>query len=64
MVPKGIQTFVGQTGIGIVGFVLSIVWGKVSGTRMSSRTIRILAAVWIGIALFGMIVGFFMSIST
>ena len=45
-------------GIGLVGFFLSIVWGKITRTRMTEGTIRMLAGVWIGIALFGMILAF------
>ena len=41
-------------GMGVAGFALSIVWGLTTRTRMTGGTIRILAIVWIGLALFGM----------
>ena len=45
-------------GVGIVGFVLSLGWGKTSGKEMDRDTVIFLAKVWSGIALFGTIVGF------
>jgi hypothetical protein len=47
-------------GIGVVGFVLSIVWGKVSGRNMDRDTMLLLAKVWGGIAIFGMVLAFIM----
>jgi hypothetical protein len=47
-------------GIGVVGFVLSILWGKVTKTGMTKGTIRLLAGVWTAIAIFGMILAFVM----
>jgi hypothetical protein len=47
-------------GIGVVGFVLSIVWGKVSGRDMDRDTVLFLAKVWGGIAAFGMVLAFIM----
>jgi hypothetical protein len=49
-----------EIGIGVVGFLLSLLWGKASGTRMSGGTVRVLAFVWAGIAVFGMILAFVM----
>jgi hypothetical protein len=47
-------------GIGVVGFVLSVGWGKVSGRNMDRDTTLFLAKVWGGIALFGMVLAFIM----
>jgi hypothetical protein len=47
-------------GVGVVGFVLSIVWGKVSGRDMDRDTVLFLAKVWGGIAAFGMVLAFIM----
>jgi hypothetical protein len=41
--------------IGIVGFVISLAWGKATGRDMDRDTKMFLAKVWGGIALFGMI---------
>jgi hypothetical protein len=49
-----------DVGIGVVGFLLSLLWGKASRRKMSVGTVRMLAAVWSGIALFGMIMAFVM----
>lgn len=40
-------------GIGVTGFLLSIGWGRFTKTRMSRTTVKVLALVWVGIALFG-----------
>ena len=40
-------------GIGVMGFLLYIGWGQFTKTRMPRTTIKILALVWVGIALFG-----------
>ena len=45
-------------GIGVVGFVLSFGWGKVSGRNMDRDTTLFLAKVWGGVAIFGMILTF------
>jgi hypothetical protein len=45
-------------GIGVVGFVLSFLWGKLSGRNMDRDTIVVLATVWSGIAIFGMVLAF------
>lgn len=47
-------------GIGVVGFVLSIGWGKVTGRIMERDTILFLAKLWGCIALFGMVLAFIM----
>jgi hypothetical protein len=47
-------------GIGVVGFVLSIGWGKVSGRNMDRDSVLLLAKVWGGIAVFGMVLAFIM----
>jgi hypothetical protein len=47
-------------GIGAIGFLLSLLWGKISKKQMSSGTVRVLAVVWTGIAVFGMIMAFVM----
>jgi hypothetical protein len=39
-------------GVGVVGFVLSIGWGKATRTTMPSSTVRLLAIVWAGIGAF------------
>ena len=47
-------------GIGVVGFVLSVGWGKVTGRNMERDTILFLAKLWGGIALFGIVLAFIM----
>lgn len=47
-------------GIGVVGFVLSIAWGKLSGRNMDRDTVLLLAKVWGGVAVFGMVLAFIM----
>jgi len=41
--------------VGMVGFGLSIAWGKFSGRDMSRDTVLFLAKMWGGISLFGMV---------
>jgi hypothetical protein len=41
--------------VGIVGFVISLGWGKATGRDMDRDTKLLLAKVWGGIALFGMV---------
>jgi hypothetical protein len=47
-------------GVGVAGFVLSIIWGKMSRTRMTKGTVRLLAIAWIGIAIAGVVMAFVM----
>lgn len=42
-------------GIGVVGFVLSFGWGKVSGRTMDRDATLFLVKIWSGIAAFGMV---------
>jgi hypothetical protein len=46
--------------VGVVGFGLSIGWGKVSGRNMDRDTLLLLAKVWGGLAVFGMALVFIM----
>jgi hypothetical protein len=45
-------------GIGIVGFIISLGWGKVTGRDMDRDTILFLAEMWGVIALLGMVFAF------
>jgi hypothetical protein len=45
-------------GIGVVGFMISFGWGKLSGRTMDRGTILVLATLWSGIAIFGMVLAF------
>ena len=47
-------------GIGVVGFVLSFGWGKVSGRPMDRDATLFLVKIWGGIAVFGMVLAFVM----
>ena len=47
-------------GIGVVGFVLSFGWGKVSGRTMDRDATLLLVKIWGGIAVFGMVLAFVM----
>ncbi len=47
-------------GIGVVGFVLSFAWGKVSGRIMDRDATLLLVKIWGGIAIFGMVLAFVM----
>jgi hypothetical protein len=44
--------------VGVVGFFLSVQWGKATGRDMDRDTRMFLAKMWGGIALFGMIMLF------
>ena len=44
--------------VGIVGFGLSVIWGKLSGRDMDRDTMLFLSKVWGGIAAFGIIMVF------
>ncbi len=46
--------------LGIVGFIVSVGWGKTTGREMDRDTILFLAKVWVGIALAGMVLAFIM----
>jgi hypothetical protein len=46
--------------VGIVGFVISIGWGKATGRDMDRDAVLLLAKVWGGIALFGIVMTFIM----
>ena len=59
-ISKEAPALVIDLGIGVVGFVLSVGWGKVTGRNMERDTILFLAKLWGGIALFGMILAFLM----
>ena len=59
-ISKEAPALVIDLGIGVVGFVLSVGWGKVTGRNMERDTILFLAKLWGGIALFGMILAFIM----
>ncbi len=45
-------------GIGVVGFVLSVLWGKLTGRMMDRGTVSFLVKMWGAIALFGLILAF------
>lgn len=47
-------------GIGVVGFVLSFAWSKVSGRTMDRDATLLLVKIWGGIAIFGMVLAFVM----
>lgn len=47
-------------GIGVVGFILSLLLGRTTGMKMTNTKVRVLAAVWTGIAIFGMLAVFVM----
>jgi hypothetical protein len=47
-------------GIGVIGFILSFGWGKVSGRNMDRDATLLLVKVWGGIAIFGMVLVFVM----
>lgn len=57
---REMQAFAIDVGIGVAGFILSILWGKVSRTKMTQGTIRMLAFVWLGITAFGILAVFVM----
>jgi hypothetical protein len=59
-VSKELPALVIDVGIGVVGFILSIAWGKATGTKMSGGTYRLLAGAWFGVAVFGMVLAFIM----
>ena len=42
-------------GIGVVGFVASMSWCRVTGREMGRDTVMLLAKMWIGIALIGVV---------
>ena len=44
--------------VGLLGFGLSILWGRATQKEMGLGTVRLLAFAWAGIALFGMILAF------
>ena len=44
--------------VGIVGFLLSWLWGRTTGREMDADTLKFLAYVWGGIALFGVVMLF------
>lgn len=41
--------------LGVVGFLLSVGWGRVSGGEMDRDAVIFLAKLWGGIALFGIV---------
>jgi hypothetical protein len=41
--------------VGIVGFAISLGWGKAAGRDMDRDTVLLLAKVWGGVALFGVV---------
>jgi len=43
------------------GFILSILWGKMTRTKMTRGTVRTLGIAWIGLAIFGFVMLFVMS---
>ena len=45
-------------GIGVVGFDLSVAWGRRTGGEMDRDTVLFLAKMWGGIAIFSMILVF------
>ncbi len=47
-------------GIGVIGFILSFGWGKVSGRNMDRDATLLLVKIWGGIAIFGMVLAFVM----
>jgi hypothetical protein len=47
-------------GIGIIGFVMSVGWGKSTGRDMNRDTILFLGRLWAGIAIFGIVLTFIM----
>lgn len=55
---KEIPLLMIDLGIGVVGFVLAVGWGKASGKTMDRATVIFLAKVFGGIALFGMVLAF------
>ena len=57
---REMQAFTIDIGVGVVGFVLSIIWGTMTRATMTERTIRMLAFVWAGIAVFGIAMVFVM----
>ena len=59
-ISKEAPAIVIDLGIGVVGFVLSVGWGKVTGRNMERDTILFLAKLWGGIALFGIVLAFIM----
>ncbi len=44
--------------VGVVGFVLSIVWGKITGRDMDRDTILFLVKMWGGIVLVFLVLNF------
>jgi hypothetical protein len=44
----------------IIGFILSILWGKISRTTMTRGTVKTLGMIWIGLAIFGIVMIFVM----
>jgi len=41
-----------DVGVGIVGFALSILWGRVTRSKMTTGKIRMLMIVWVCITVF------------
>jgi hypothetical protein len=55
---KHAQGLLGALGIGCVGFVVSAVWGIVSGRTMDRDAYIFLSKMWGAIALFGVVLHF------
>ena len=45
-----------DVGIGVIDFVMSLGWGKVTRRDLDRNTILFLSKTWSGIAIFGMII--------
>ena len=50
----------GALAIGLVGFVLSVIWGGLTRRRMERDTYVFLAKMWSALALFGILLHFVM----
>jgi len=57
---KTAQTIVAELAVGVVGFALSVVWGKTSGRDMDRDTYKLLAIMWGAITLIGIFLVFVM----